>query len=133
MCVGIMPCVVEGMKEAQEATMLDTCQFLNYTVTGTDQYGMPVESWVLGLISICGYNPDPKPEMMGGTEVVDRDADLRLPLSVGTVDNRSRLKITHRYGVLLDDPVFYEVDGNVMVGISALRLYLKLLTTGEVI
>jgi len=119
------------MRSAQEASMMDTCVVLTYTVGAADDYGMPTQPWPEGDTLSCGFDPGGAREVMGGTQVVERPATLRLP--VGTdIDTRDRVQITHRHGEELGTAPVYAFIGDAERGPSGLVFRLRLVADTEV-
>ena len=122
-----------GMQGVAELTMLDTCQILTRELGDTDPYGFTAENWVVTNTSVCGVKEQTKGEALGSTEIVMIDAVLRLPLALqGTFDQTDRIKVTHRYGVELNDlALTYNIISGPERGISALTLKLQKVTDGS--
>lgn len=119
------------MQATQVSAMQDTCLHLAYT-TVTNDYGMPDESYTESLSYPCGFDPVARPEAMPETDVPMLDARLRMSIGVdGVIGEYDRLRITHRFGVLLGAPLDYEVVGLPERGPSGLVFNLKNVTENE--
>lgn len=119
------------MQDHAEESMWDTCQVQEYNGLATDDYGHPSPNYYLRWpVIACGYSASARKEIMAGTQVVLTDAVARLPIAT-TLDNRDRIKVTHRHGVALDPQPVYEIIGEPARGPSALVLYLRLVTDGS--
>jgi hypothetical protein len=119
------------MQTTQESAMQDTCLHLACTTTN-NEYGMPDESWSEALAYPCGFDPMVRPEAMPETDVPMTDAKLRISIDVqGVINEHDRLRITHRFGVLLSAPLDYEIVGLPERGPSGLMFSLKKVTEIE--
>lgn len=118
----MMPNLV-AMKQAQNDHMWDTCELLKLSNSGTDENGMPITSFVSSGTSICGLNTSASREMVNAEYHVF-DARLRLPSTI-QITGIDRIKITHRYGSLLTEPIEYEILGDPMIGPLAQVLNLR--------
>lgn len=118
------------MQDAQEDAMQDMCVRMEYAQGSQDAHGKPAETWTEGDSLSCGFDPAAKEEAMEGTEVVMTDAVMRLPLDT-TLDNRDRLKVTHRFGEELDTAETFEIIGEAERGPSGLVLNLRKVTDGS--
>ena len=105
-----------GMRSTQEAHMMHVCELLTHTVIGADEYGMPIRDYVLYTTTICGLDTRASREMINAEAHV-YDARLRLPYAT-KITNVDRVRITHRYGELLDNPIIYDVIGSPISGPS---------------
>jgi hypothetical protein len=121
------------MQGTQEEAMMDTCQLVRLFITDrVDEYGMPVKEWV-EEISVCGLDMDPRPEYnapAGGgdeTQVEAGEAVLRLPIDCD-ITNLDRVRITHRFGMLLDEPLVYDAGQPPRRGPSGLTIRVRLAT-----
>jgi len=112
-----------SMRACQEDHMQDTCELLRCSESGTDAYGMPYKSFVLVSTSDCGLNTKASREMLNAEAHVF-DAQLRLPYDT-EITNIDRVRITHRFGEMLETPVEYDILGNPMAGPSGLVLNLR--------
>jgi hypothetical protein len=118
------------MEDTQEGAMQDTCRRMVFVEDIADAYGMPATEWVEDVALECGFDAMAKPEAMEGTEVVMADAVMRLPMGT-ELDHRDRLKVTHRFGVMVEEPETFEVIGEAERGPSGLVLKLRLVTDGS--
>lgn len=111
--------------------MQDLCVILDYDGSATDDYNLPAPSYVpRGEAVPCGLNPRQGDEALRERYVTTGGASLRLPLGT-PIDASDRVRITHRYGEALDDPLLYEVVGSAERGASGLVVQLEQVTTGE--
>lgn len=115
-----------SLQTAQEGHMMDTCVRLVYTPGVADAYGKPAESWVDGATLSCGFYPGRSSEVMHWTEVVLSEAQIRLPITT-SLNNRDRLRVTHRHGVAITAET-YEIVGQPLRGPSGLLLNLRKVT-----
>lgn len=109
--------------------MMDTALHLQRSVVN-DRYNRPSETFTPAQSYRCGFDPDPSTEGMNATEAAMMDARLRLPILLDEViANTDRLRITHRFGVVVDSPVDFEIVGLPERGPSGLVFTLKRVTT----
>ncbi len=104
--------------------MMDVCDLLEHVETDRkDEYGKPVEIWVARCGMACGLDLRSSGEVRNA-EADLWDASLRLPIDteVGRVD---RVVITHRFGVLLEEPMLFQAEGEALRGPSGLVVRLK--------
>lgn len=109
---------MERMQEAQETGMMDTCELLIRTERAQDEYGMPVEQWVIGSVCACGLENRAADETLNG-EADLFDARIRLPLDTD-LSRVDRLRLTRRFGMLLEQAEDYELVGETQRGPSGL-------------
>lgn len=114
---------ITAMRKTQEAHMFDICELLKKSTSGVDQYGMPYSSFIVNGISACGLNTTASKEITNG-EIPVYDARLRLPRDTN-ISNIDRIRITHRFGKLLDTPIEYEILGSPMNGPTGMVLNLR--------
>lgn len=126
---------LERMQETQESSMMDQCIIrVSFETDRRDEYGMPVYELV-DVTSICGLNPAPRPEANvptgggGASQVPISEGLLRLPINT-KLSNVDRVTITHRFNVLLEEPVEYEFLEIPRRGPSGLVVKVKLVTNG---
>lgn len=112
------------MEDAQEAAMMDTCVRLMYSEGEEDEYGKLAVDFIEDVELDCGFDPSARPEAMDGAEVVMADAVMRLPMGT-ELDHRDRLRVTERFGVLVEEPEVFEVIGVAERGPSGLVLRLR--------
>jgi len=111
------------MQTAQEEGMMDTCELLIRTERASDEYGMPVVQWVTQGPIACGLDDTASPEMLNA-EAHAFDAQLRLPIDT-VIEAVDRVRITHRFGAMLAEPVEYELLGDALRGPSGLVVKLR--------
>lgn len=114
---------LSNMRTCQEAHMFDTCELLKKSTFGVDQYGMPYTSFVVVGMSVCGLNTTASREMLNA-EAHMYDARLRLPLGT-VIINVDQIRITHRFGEMLNTPIEYEILGSPVIGPSGMVLNLR--------
>ena len=112
-----------AMQETQDEAMQDYCELLIRTERAVDEYGMPVEQWVTGAALDCGLENTRSSEWRNG-EPPDFDARLRLPIDTD-VSNVDRVRITERFGVMLETPILFALTGKTKRGPSGLVVDLK--------
>jgi len=113
-----------AMQETQDSAMMDLCDLLTLFQTDrVDEYGHPVMEWITREKVICGLDMRESGEVRNA-EANLWDARLRLPINtlIGRVD---RVVITQRFGVMLDTPLLYQVEGEAERGPSGLVLRLR--------
>lgn len=116
------------MRDVQESAMQDTCVVLAYS-SSADAYGNPTATYTAGSAISCGLElVDPDEEQASG-EVPTIDARLRLPMGT-TIDERDRIRVTHRYGEALSSAQTFEIEGPVKRGPSGLVLDLRVVDDG---
>lgn len=114
---------LSAMQSTQEDAMQDYCELLVRTERAVDEYGMPVEQWVVGSALFCGLENTRSAEWRNG-EPPDFDARLRLPIDTD-ISNVDRVRITERFGVLLEEPLLFALTGKTKRGPSGLVVELK--------
>lgn len=103
---------VAGLRSAAEAHLLDTCVIQSYSET-RDSLGTPSATYTDGAATACGFQSLSAAESRTpeGT-TIRADAALRLPLStLGSLDTRSRIRLTHVLGVALSPAITYSIVG----------------------
>jgi head-tail adaptor len=114
---------LDRMQEAQEAAMMDICDLLIRGEAGQDEYGQPVETWTVGSTFVCGLNNKASSEYRNAEAPV-YDARLRLPIETD-ISNVDRVRITHRFGILLETPLEFQLTGETRRGPSGLLVDLR--------
>ena len=112
-----------GMRDTQEAHMMDTCVI--YRVTGKKKNARGVYEKVLdaGTESICGVQLDPMALSGDNMRMAEVDAIVRLP--AGTeVQPEDEIEVTARFGCYIKLRRFI-VDRFTNEGASGARAYLK--------
>lgn len=124
---------LSAMQAAQEAGMMDVGVILHHVDGATDAYGIPVDTWVEGSVTVCGYDgrrhiETGVPGGTGATQVALTDGRLRLPIDadVSTLD---RFRLTERFGVMLETPILYEFIGETRRGPSGLLVDVRLVVS----
>jgi hypothetical protein len=90
-------------------TMRDRCVMLTRGTTQDEATGMPVEAFVDGAETTCGYAVKSRREGSGSTQVITTVTVLRLPLAVPDVDTLARVRLTVRRGRALPSPETYDI------------------------
>ena len=120
-----------NMQAIQERSMADTCTIQRYQ-SSDDDYGNPKAAWPDGWSVLCGLKHVDPDEVQGAGNVPIIDARLRLSLDyVDMIDERDRIKITHRYGTALETPQVFSIVGPVKRGPTGIVLELKIVTDGS--
>jgi len=114
---------LDRLQSTQESAMQDTCAIQTYS-SMKDGYGNPKPVYQDAYESECGLEHLDPAEVQATGQVPIIDAKLRLPLDT-ELDERDRIKITHRFGVELATPQMFEIDGPPEWGPSGLVLSLK--------
>lgn len=115
---------LNGMREVQEAHMMDTCVIYRVTGKVKNSRGVYEKTFGAGTTSICGVQMDPVEIRNGETmRLADVDVILRLPLGTN-VKPDDEIEITKRFGGLVH-PIRYEVTRYKNDGPSGCRVYLK--------
>jgi len=115
---------LNGMRDVQEAHMMDTCVIYRVTARTKNTRGETIKTFDKGTESICGLQMEPTAKEYGGSFIeANIDAILRLPLgTVVTPDDE--IEITKRFGETVT-PWRYEVERYTNDGPSGCRAYLK--------
>jgi hypothetical protein len=118
--------ILSRLRTTQESAMQDTCQIGAYDYV-EDGYGNPTPQYTYGSALSCGFQHVRPREVQGSGEVPVIDARVRLPIAT-TIDERDRVKITHRYGEALATAQVFDIVGPMERGPSGLQINLKLVT-----
>ena len=113
------------MQDTQESAMMDTCVRLRYAAGTADGYGYAVPSWTEAEEYDCGLDVGKRDELLDETQVTAEKAVLRLPIDA-EISELDRLRITHRFGVELDESVDYEIVGEPRRGPSGLLVTIEM-------
>lgn len=118
-----------GMRAAQVAHMMDTCNLQTCVETG-DSFNELVQTWPAdGADLVCGLDMRPGSERHGDDKtLLTYDATLRLPITA-TPDAKDRVKVTKRYGEALGVALIYDIVGPIQRGPSGIRLLLQRVET----
>ena len=113
-----------GMREVQEAHMMDTCVIYRVVARTKNTRGETIKTFGKGVESICGLQMEPLGKEYGDSFIeANIDAVLRLPLgTVVTPDDE--IEITKRFGENVPHRR-YEVERYTNDGPSGCRAYLK--------
>ena len=118
---------LNGMRETQEAHMMDTCVIYRVLSRTKNKRGETVKTLDNGTESICGLQMIPlTKEYSESFAEANIDAVLRLPLSE-KVTPGDEIEITARFGESIE-PRRYEVERYTNDGPSGCRAYLKVRT-----
>ena len=115
---------LNGMRDVQEAHMMDTCVIYRVTSRTKNTRGETIKTFDKGTVSICGLQMEPTAKEYGGSFIeANIDAILRLPLGT-EVEPDDEIEIVKRSGE--DVPHRrYEVERYTNDGPSGCRAYLK--------
>lgn len=116
------------LQDTQDGAMQDTCVVCSYSAT-QDDWGNPSATYTDGDALACGFEHGAPDEIQESGDVPRIDGRLRLPLGT-TLDERDRVRVTHRYGVELTSAETYEVVGPARRGPSGLYVDLRLVGSG---
>ena len=116
-----------GMRETQEAHMMDTCVIYRVAKREKNARGEAVKTLDKGYESICGLQMEPLAKEYSDSFIeADIDAILRLPLGT-EVTPGDEIEIIKRFGESIT-PRRYEVERYTNDGPSGCRAYLKVRT-----
>lgn len=115
---------LNGMREVQEAHMMDTCVIYRVVARTKNTRGETIKTFGKGVETICGLQMEPLGKEYGDSFIeANIDAVLRLPLgTVVTPDDE--IEITKRFGENVSHRR-YEVERYTNDGPSGCRAYLK--------
>ena len=115
---------LNGMREVQEAHMMDTCVIYRVTSRTKNARGEQIKTFDIGTESICGLQMEPTAKEYGSAFIeANIDAILRLPLGT-EVKPDDEIEIVKRFGERIQ-PRRYEVERYTNDGPSGCRAYLK--------
>ena len=115
---------LNGMRETQEAHMMDECIIYHVLGKAKNARGETVKTLDNGTPSACGLEMMPVSPVYGESFIeADIDAVLRLPLNT-VVSVGDEIVITVRFGESVE-PKRYEVERFRNDGVSGCRAYLK--------
>ena len=115
---------LNGMREVQEAHMMDTCVIYRVAEKTKNSRGESVKTFAKGVESVCGLEMDPLSREYSSSFIeANIDAVLRLPLGT-EVTPGDEIEIVKRFGESIT-PRRYEVDRYTNDGPSGCRAYLK--------
>ena len=118
---------LNGMRETQEAHMMDTCVIYRVTAKTKNARGEANKTLDAGTETICGVQMSPLPKEYGASFIeANIDVILRLPLGT-VVEPGDEIEITKRFGEAVT-PQRYEVERYTNDGPSGCRAYLKVRT-----
>lgn len=110
------------MRGVQVESLHDTCTLRRHIASATDDYGMPLPSYVETFNVACGFKVKRATEAMGNTQVTDIMAELRL--AIGTeINGLDQVTIVKRYGDTIT-PIIFKVDGTPIQGVSGIVVQL---------
>ena len=119
---------LDRMQSTQESAMMCTCTVGAYSST-PDSYGNPSPSYAYGTAIACGVQHiGPKEEQASG-EVPVINAKLRLPIDT-VLDERDRIKVTHRFGAAPSTAQVFEIEGPPRRGPSGLVVDVRVVDDG---
>lgn len=116
---------LDGMREAQENHMMDTCVVLSYAAETLNEFNeADAPTYTSSSAISCGLNMYAGQERRGGDmTVVQYDGVLRLPIGT-TVKETDRIQITKRFGESIT-ALTYEIVSPIERGPSGLRILLR--------
>ena len=118
---------LNGMRETQEAHMMDTCVIYRVEKREKNARGEAIKTLSKGTESICGLQMEPLAKEYSDSFIeANIDAILRLPLGT-EVTPGDEIEITKQFGQSIT-PRRYEVDRYTNNGPSGCRAYLKVRT-----
>lgn len=121
------PDELERMQGAQAQAMMDQCDLLiKFKTDRIDEYGHPISEWVTAATLACGLDLRASREMINAEAYV-YDARLRLPIDT-LITRIDRVRVTHRYGVLLETALDFDLVGEPRRGPSGLLMDLRTVT-----
>ncbi len=118
-----------NMRATQENHMMDTCVIQAVVQTLASDREL-VDTWPAdGDELACGLDMRPGTERHGVDNIILRyDAVVRLPITA-TPDAGDRIKITERFGEILDTALVFDVVGPIQRGPSGIRVMLNRIET----
>lgn len=115
---------LNGMREVQEAHMMDECIVYRVVARTKNTRGETVKTFGKGVRSICGLQMEPLSKEYGSAFIeANIDAILRLPLGTEVTPD-DEIEIVKRFGEPVQ-PRRYEVQRYTNDGPSGCRAYLK--------
>lgn len=115
---------LNGMREVQEAHMMDECIVYRVVARTKNARGETVKTFGKGVKSICGLQMEPTAKEYGSAFIeANIDAILRLPLGTEVTPD-DEIEIVKRFGEDVT-PRRYEVQRYTNDGPSGCRAYLK--------
>lgn len=113
---------ISQMRDIQLSSLHDTCTLRRHIVNGTDDYGMPLPSYVETFNVMCGFKVKKATEAMGNAQVTNIMAELRLPIDT-EINGLDQVTIVKRYGDGIT-PIEFKVDGTPIQGVSGILIQL---------
>ena len=118
---------LNGMRETQEAHMMDTCVIYRVVKREKNARGEAVKTLGEGKESVCGLQMEPLAKEYSDSFIeANIDAIIRLPLGT-EVTPGDEIEVTKRFGQSIT-PRRYEVERYTNDGPSGCRAYLKVRT-----
>jgi hypothetical protein len=119
---------IVGFTEAVELSMRDRCKILTPTET-LENDGEVIKSYAQSTSTPCRWTAVSSSESSRDTYILVTGV-WKIVLPLGTqVTYESRVLLTHKLGVELNDPIEAQVDGDPQVIIGALQCNLKAIKT----
>ena len=114
-------CERDGIKNAVESTMFDTCLLGNRNDAASWGSSVAGEAvWDYDITeTACGLNDNKSRQVADGSDATITEAVIRLPLA-SVVNSSSRIQVVGRFGATLATPLFYEIVGNPRIGVSSI-------------
>lgn len=116
---------LDMMRKTQEASMMDKCRIYPYRGAADDSYGAGKGTFGDPVESICGLKMDlsDKQGRDQHYELIEADAEMRLPLGVG-IGPKDKVEVIERFGSPVTG-LTYEVVKFPNTGPSGQRVLLK--------
>lgn len=121
--------LLDRQRDQAQQTMLDRCQLLVCTQTGTDAHNRPVSGYTPQPESVCGVKVASNREVETAGGVVLVDYIVRLPYGTA-VTAADRIRLTGQFGVTAFTPVDCEIVGAVQHGSTAVVMSVKRIVHG---
>lgn len=118
---------LERMREAYDATLLDSCKIGTLTETTTGTYKS--STFVYGAEISCGFKEYRKDESIDGAQAQVIDAVIRLPWNTA-ISNDDRIRMTKRYGEAITE-LDYAIVGAIVRGLQGVQVKVALAPGGS--
>jgi hypothetical protein len=106
--MAISPADLDALSNDVTGLMLDRCVILTWQAGAQDDRGMPVVGYVAGAEIPCSFRDTSRREAQGEAQAATVQATVKLPLPTA-VTTRDRIRLTWRYGRLLDTPEVLDI------------------------
>lgn len=121
--------LLDRQRDQAQETMLDRCQVLVCTQTGTDAHNRPVYDYMPQPETACGIKVATNREVETAGGVVIVDYLVRLPYDTA-VSRQDRIQLTGQYGLAAFTAVTCDIVGAIQMGPTAVVVNLKELVHG---